>query len=867
MSSTHITRAIGRALPLMLLMLPRTPLHADLSPSMHLGDDGSTLVQSGPAANTLYDETVLRTLELQFAQTDWWDQLAANYGTGENILADLTVEGITYPEVGVRFRGNTSYTQTGNSEKKSFNIELDFVDEDQALMGYRTLNLNNANLDASFMREVLYFHEARDYIPTPKANHVRLTINGQNWGVYANVQQINADMVAEWFASNDGDRWKIEPQGGDTAGGAGTVPGGQPPGGTVPPAADTTSAIPGQQPPAGGVRPDGGVPPVGGTRPNGGAPPVAGRQPGGSMFGGDKALTWLGDDPATYEPLYQLKAANTDDPWGHLIALCDVLNSTPVDQLEQTLDPIMDVDRWLWFLAVESVLGDDDSYLTKGSDYQLYFEPESGRMHPLQYDGNEALNVRLATRDPMEGEDNVDRPIISQLLSVPSLRQRYLAHLRTVLNRSLTWETVGPLVEQYGLLIDAEVRADNRKLYTTEAFEDSPAELEDFVDTRRAFLLAHAEVDQSTPEILAVDAERTSAEAHITARVGTSPVVAEMLLHWSFGLTKTFSTAALFDDGAHGDGAANDGTYGAVLPLPDSGWVRYYVEARADDGIGTAAFAPAGAEHDVYVLLANAPRATSSPIWITELMASNQGAVLDPQGDSDDWIELTNVSGEQVDLSGMSLSDDTEDLRKWSLPEGTILAPGASLVVWADGDDDDPGLHANFKLSQSGEVVTLTDAPSNGGALLELVSFSGQLDDVSYGRLPEDMTTFGFLDQPTPGSANTGVITAVTQDPDDSLPTNFLLGQNYPNPFNGTTIIPFTIPDAGSGEDLFVTLDVYNLSGQRVISLMSGSITSGQYSITWDGRNQRGHAVSSGLYFYRLEAGSFLQTRKLTLVQ
>jgi len=60
---------------------------------------------------------------------------------------------------------------------------------------------------------------------------------------------------------------------------------------------------------------------------------------------------------------------------------------------------------------------------------------------------------------------------------------------------------------------------------------------------------------------------------------------------------------------------------------------------------------------------------------------------------------------------------------------------------------------------------------------------------------------------------------------------------------------------------------VYNLSGQRVISLMSGSITSGQYSITWDGRNQRGHAVSSGLYFYRLEAGSFLQTRKLTLVQ
>ena len=239
-----------------------------------------------------------------------------------------------------------------------------------------------------------------------------------------------------------------------------------------------------------------------------------------------------------------------------------------------------------------------------------------------------------------------------------------------------------------------------------------------------------------------------------------------------------------------------------------------------------------------------------------------------PQGDSDDWIELTNVSNKQVDLSGMFLSDNTEDLHKWSLPAGTVLAPGASLVVWADDDEgDNPGLHANFKLSQSGEVVALTDAASNGGALLDLVSFGGQLDDVSYGRLPEDPSRFGFLDQPTPGGDNSSMITAVTGGSDAPLPSSFLLGQNYPNPFNGTTIIPFTIPDAGMGEDLFVRLEVYNLSGQRVVSLLSGALASGQYSITWDGRDQRGHAVSSGLYFYRLEAGSFLQTRKFTLVQ
>lgn len=840
---------LSRLLLLLFSLLSKTALQADLSPSIHLSDDGSTLIQSGPPASTLYDETVLRTLELRFEQADWWDQLAANYGTGENILADLTVEGVTYPEVGVRFRGNTSYTRTGDSEKKSFNIEMDFIDEDQTLMGYRTLNLNNAYLDPSFMREVLYFHQARNYIPTPKANHVHLTINGQNWGVYANVQQINGDMVAEWFPSNDGDRWKVETGGpGDgQAGGGRDNPGQRPPRGGAPPDADTTGTNPGQRPPRGEVPPGADTT---GTNP--------GRQP---AFGGERALTWQGDDPTAYESLYLLRAENTDDPWAHLIALCAVLNNTPADQREAALEPIMDVDRWLWFLAVENVLGDDDSYLTKGSDYQLYYEPESGRMHPLQYDGNEALSARLLTSDPMAGEDNADRPVISQLLSVPALRQRYLAHVRTVLNRSLNWETLGPQVAQYQRLIEAEVRADPRKFYTTEDFAASPAELERFVRERRAFLLSHAEVNRPSPEILAVNTERTNAQAHITARLAATPAVAEVFLHWSAGLTGPFSTLVMRAD-------ANDGTYSAHLPLPDTGWMRYYVEARAADGFGTVAYAPAGAEHDVYALLANAPLAATSPIWITELMAANRGSVLDPQGDSDDWIELTNVSDEPVDLSGMFLSDDTEELHKWSLPAGTVLAPGASLVVWADDDEgDSPGLHANFKLSRSGEVVALTDAASSGGALLDLVSFGGQLDDVSYGRLPEDPSRFGFFDQPTPGSYDSGMITAVTESSDEPRPASFLLGQNYPNPFNSSTVIPFTIPAAGMGADRLVKLEIYNLSGQRVVSLLSEALASGQYAIPWDGRDQRGRAVSSGLYLYRLEAGSFLQTRKFILVQ
>ena len=161
-------------------------------------------------ADDFYDETVLYTLELEFAQSDWWDQLTANYNAKENIAATLIVDGMVYEDVGVRFHSNTSYQMTGNSQKKSFNIEVDETHGDQRLMGYKTLNLINCLSDPTFMREVLYSNTARQQIPSGKANFVKLLINGENWGIHANVQQLNAEFIEDWFPSNDGTRWRAE---------------------------------------------------------------------------------------------------------------------------------------------------------------------------------------------------------------------------------------------------------------------------------------------------------------------------------------------------------------------------------------------------------------------------------------------------------------------------------------------------------------------------------------------------------------------------------------------------------------------------------------------------------------------------------
>ncbi|MFQ6093102.1 MAG: FlgD immunoglobulin-like domain containing protein [bacterium] len=106
------------------------------------------------------------------------------------------------------------------------------------------------------------------------------------------------------------------------------------------------------------------------------------------------------------------------------------------------------------------------------------------------------------------------------------------------------------------------------------------------------------------------------------------------------------------------------------------------------------------------------------------------------------------------------------------------------------------------------------------------------------------------------------------------LPTEYGLSQNHPNPFNPSTTINYTLSSeerrAKSGERLIpvhTTLKIYNLLGQEVRTLVGGKKEPGYYMVTWDGRNERGDEVSSGIYFYRLRAGEFVDTKRMLLVK
>ena len=94
-----------------------------------------------------------------------------------------------------------------------------------------------------------------------------------------------------------------------------------------------------------------------------------------------------------------------------------------------------------------------------------------------------------------------------------------------------------------------------------------------------------------------------------------------------------------------------------------------------------------------------------------------------------------------------------------------------------------------------------------------------------------------------------------------ALPQGFALGQNYPNPFNPSTIIPYQLPTATP-----VRLEVFNVLGQRVATLVNEEQSAGFHAAAWDATNAAGQAVAAGVYMYRLTAGGEQHTRRMVLV-
>jgi Tol biopolymer transport system component len=160
-----------------------------------------------------------------------------------------------------------------------------------------------------------------------------------------------------------------------------------------------------------------------------------------------------------------------------------------------------------------------------------------------------------------------------------------------------------------------------------------------------------------------------------------------------------------------------------------------------------------------------------------------------------------------------------------------------------------------FHSNLGGADFDIYTVPAASGTPTKLTGIAGYGDyDPSYSNNGKYVAFAGFNGE-APATKLAGGVTS--QLLSAAVPQEFWLAQNYPNPFNPSTVIEYTLP-----EENFVTLSVYNSLGEEVAVLVRGVRSAGVNSVTFDAGK-----LPSGVYLYRLSAGSFVETRKLVLVK
>jgi hypothetical protein len=367
---------------------------------------------------------------------------------------------------------------TPAGSKRSLNLSFDFADSSQRFLDYRTLNLLNGNGDPSFLRPVLYAEIARRYIPIPRANYVRVVINGEYWGVYVNAQQFNSDFTRDFFKSTKGARWKVP----GSPGGRGGL---EYLGDNIDDykriyeikTKDTAESWRGL---------------IALCRVLSTTPPASLEAALAPMLDVDEALKFLALEVALVNnDGYWIRASDYSlyrDERGRFHVL-------PHDTNEALAE-----EGGPGFPGFGGLGGRGPGFGAPGVDGRGIGGPGFGGPGGAGPGGGGrgsggrgfAIGGDVML-DPLVGLDDATKPLRSKLLAVPALRARYLAYVRDIAEHWLDWKTIGPVAEKYRALIAADVRTDTKKRYSTEAFETSLSRGEDsvksFIDRRRAFLL------------------------------------------------------------------------------------------------------------------------------------------------------------------------------------------------------------------------------------------------------------------------------------------------------------------------------------------------------------------------------------------
>ncbi|MFT3794905.1 CotH kinase family protein [Flavobacterium sp.] len=729
-------------------------------------------------AQSFYDTNSIQEIRLYFAQTDWEQQLNVQQQTTQNYIPaeSVVINGTAFENVGVKYKGNSSYIPF--FPKNPFHIELDAFQE-QDYQGYTDIKLSNVIFDPTFVRETLSYSILSQYMAAPQCNYANVYVNDVLIGLYVNVESVSKKFVQKHFYSNDHPFFDCSP-----VNGANNV--------------NSLQELP--------------------------------------------ALIHWGNNVNNYNLAYRMKS---DTGWNELIGLTNTLNNN-VSNIESQLD----IDRTLWMLAFNNIMVNIDSYIGIFNQNYYLYQDENGRFNPVLWDLNMSFGVfadlgssvlqnttAKAQLSPFQHLNDNTFPLVNKLLVNTRYRRMYLAHFNTILQENFVNNSYLPKAQALRTLIDGAVQADPNKLNSYGAFQTNldndivtnnslvAPGITNLVNQRKNFL--NALPDFTAPKPIITNVQPSVATPTVGSTIAIAAQVANtnanaVFLGFRNNYKSVFTKVAMFDDGAHNDGAAGDNVYGASVTVTNA-YLQYYIYAE-NNSIG--AFSPERAEYEFHSLDATYPTINAGELAVNEIMAQNTTGTTDPAGQFEDWIELYNNTDNTVSLDNLYLTDNANNLQKWQFPAGLTIEPHGYLTVWADEDLAESGLHADFKLSASGESVILSYP---NGTIIDQVTFGAQTENVAYARIPNG--TGNFVNQPPTFGANNESLS--TQD----FEAAFAL-KAWPNPMRETLLL--------SAEQHINEVRLYNLMGQEVMveqtqgrnaKIKTGSLAAGVYTVKVFGDN------------------------------
>jgi len=648
-----------------------------------------------PEDGPLFRDDMVPRVDI-FINPDTLDWIYENVESNIEFHADFvfTTDTIadTITEVGFRLRGNTSR----QSQKKSFKVSFNTFHSGRHFFGVEKLNLNGEHNDPSVIRSKIAWDLFRDFgIPAARANHVQVYINGDYYGLYINVEQIDEEFVESRFDNKDGNLYKC----------------------LYPADLDYRGSD----------------------------------QEEYKITMGDRRVYDLktntmednySDIASFISHLNQLPSAVFECEMVKDFNVYDYLKAIAVDVFLGNWDgPIYNKNNFYLYYNTQY-------------DRMEYIPYDLDNTFGIDWMGRD-WKTRNIYDWMKHGEP---RPIYSRMMNVPSLREIYSQYTAELMSEEYTGaafineilrikEMITPYLENdpfypldYGFTME-----DFNNSYNQALGNHVKEGLLPYIEARKASSINQLESysDQAMINHIRFKVKNDGAEIRIRAYVPQDAQSVSIIYHVNNGEEINLE---MYDDGQHNDILNDDGVYAnSIADIPLNTEISFQIKAIHSNG--NINIKPC--ERILY----HFQESSRILLKINEFLAKNDTTIADEYGDFGDWIEVYNADDVPVYLGDKYLTDNLNNRNKWQMPD-TYLPAKDFVLFWADDDSEKGSYHTNFKLSAEGEEIGLFDAENTGYASIDTIVFGVQQADISQGRYKDGENEWRYYSIPTPGYSN-----------------------------------------------------------------------------------------------------------------